>query len=880
MTLATSGLTIPPAAHINAAAGPRRLAVAAARSVVPLIYGQYRITGMVLNVLAHASNTDLVLVQVLWAHAGDSVNDVLLNDEALPSGASITNYTGSQVAVDSALSAAFTAQSITYTDTLAGYMYSVLHLPKREFTGQLNVSARIRGRKLYDPRLDSTVAGGSGSHRLATPSTWAWSDNPSLALADYLYSSTYGAGETVDWVSVQAAANANDALLSGAKKRLIGAAFTQAVSAQAMSDTLRAYASCWLIPTSAGIKLLADADAAAVATYAHASGAIASLEGLTRRDLGDAPTAVEVIYTDTSATPWRDASVIVNLSGAGSTRPWRLSTIRLPGIHRFGQAKREATERLNKFNLNDLSCTLEVFDIGIRHEIGDIVNITHPLGPTDKPMRVVDSPEMPGPGRWRLPLVEHDPAAYSTLVESEPTYTDTGRVVQVGPPPSVTALAYTLVSGAVRLTWDEPSISDYRSTYLRRGASWAAGTKLDGTAGSTIATGGQFDWRWPSAGTYTVRARHMDRSGQLSTAEATLSVTVTANDLALQPTQFTGGGNLLRNSSFEVDSDGDGVPDYWTGVSIGTGLTVTPSQSTNATHGRWSFRMQISGISAPTSQATHQYFQTLDATLLPKVQPGKRYVCSAEFLPGHLDYSARISVFWYDAALSLLSSTNENTALTSTTDWTRVWSSVLTAPANAAFARVGLGLARPSVNSTTSTSMRIDAAMFMTAESAAGYWPADSATGDLLPGAATTAVSAFDEDETVSGLTSGHDLDVCSCAYTNDGERDVKVFIEGSQELAITVTAGAGTVRGTPYWGFTADVGITVPVAAFTGSDYRDCTSAGGTVRWRFAQGWTATIPPGKTLTAWLRLESLEQSGSATWTVSAKNSSARILVLK
>ena len=41
----------------------------------------------------------------------------------------------------------------------------------------------IRGKRCYDPRKDSTVAGGSGSHRWATPSTWEWTEN--AAICDY-----------------------------------------------------------------------------------------------------------------------------------------------------------------------------------------------------------------------------------------------------------------------------------------------------------------------------------------------------------------------------------------------------------------------------------------------------------------------------------------------------------------------------------------------------------------------------------------------------------------------------------------------------------------------------------------------------------------------
>lgn len=38
----------------------------------------------------------------------------------------------------------------------------------------------VKGKHCYDPRKDSTVPGGSGSHRWNTPSTWEWSDNPAV----------------------------------------------------------------------------------------------------------------------------------------------------------------------------------------------------------------------------------------------------------------------------------------------------------------------------------------------------------------------------------------------------------------------------------------------------------------------------------------------------------------------------------------------------------------------------------------------------------------------------------------------------------------------------------------------------------------------------
>lgn len=427
MALVYAGLTIPSAAVLNSVATPRPLAAAGARALVPLVYGQDRVAGLILNVLLSGAGSSTLLVQVLWCHACQSVGTLKLNDRDLVSGATATHYTGSQSTADAALVAAFAAQSITYTDTLAGYAYSVVAMPVNVFDGQLGFSALIQGRKLYDPRLDSTN-GGSGTHRLATPSTWAYSANPALALADWLYSSAYGANDPPLWSSVITAANANDALIGSPTEthRVIGLTLSAAAPVPAVAEALRAYAGVWLVPTSGGVKLLPDATASSAATYSHASGHIAAIDALALRDLGNSPTAVEVVYTDARQVPYRSASAFAQRAGAGTTLPWRLSTVALPGIQRYGQAVREATERLNKLTLSDLSTTLEVFDGGIAHEVGDVVTVSHPVGLVSKLFRLNAPPQLVGPGRWRLPLSEYDPAVYSAAVASAPTYSDSG----------------------------------------------------------------------------------------------------------------------------------------------------------------------------------------------------------------------------------------------------------------------------------------------------------------------------------------------------------------------------------------------------------------------------------------------------------------------
>ena len=74
--------------------------------------------------------------------------------------------------------------------------------------------------KVYDPRLDSTRPGGSGAHRIATESTYAWSENPALHYAQYAYGrfqngkKVMGCGfpdDAIDWTAIAAWANVCDA---------------------------------------------------------------------------------------------------------------------------------------------------------------------------------------------------------------------------------------------------------------------------------------------------------------------------------------------------------------------------------------------------------------------------------------------------------------------------------------------------------------------------------------------------------------------------------------------------------------------------------------------------------------------------------------------
>lgn len=80
------------------------------------------------------------------------------------------------------------------------------------------LSAKLKGVRVYDPRLDSTN-GGSGTQRVDDVLTWAWSNNPILCAATYsiMQVSDGGMGvphARIDWPSVAAAASVCDETIS------------------------------------------------------------------------------------------------------------------------------------------------------------------------------------------------------------------------------------------------------------------------------------------------------------------------------------------------------------------------------------------------------------------------------------------------------------------------------------------------------------------------------------------------------------------------------------------------------------------------------------------------------------------------------------------
>ena len=214
------GPKVPPAVGLSS----RDVTVRSALEYRKIVYGQARVSGPVAYVNTSDTSNNLLwyVVPMCWGESEDLIsvwidkNEIPKADIAWTAGTGGADGTGTgEVStarwvgasssravkvryylgedaqpVCGALDTAHT--EITSTFRLRGVTYCVFELLYNENTEQVwqsgapgNLAAVIKGRKIYDPRLDSTN-GGSGAHRYTDATTWEWSDNPALCVADYL----------------------------------------------------------------------------------------------------------------------------------------------------------------------------------------------------------------------------------------------------------------------------------------------------------------------------------------------------------------------------------------------------------------------------------------------------------------------------------------------------------------------------------------------------------------------------------------------------------------------------------------------------------------------------------------------------------------------
>ncbi|MBY6223551.1 phage tail protein [Ferrimonas balearica] len=187
------------------------------------IYGRAMVSGpLVFAEETGEDNAYLHLVIPLAGHPCDGVEAVYFGDElAWRNGqlqrrfagkARIKAHLGRQTSADADLVRECQRWGRAHIGKGMTYLYVRLqHDPDVYPNGVPNIKALVRGKRVYDPRRDSSI-GGDGEQRWDTPATWAWSENWALCVLDFTrFESGVGANASeIDLPSFAAAANDSD----------------------------------------------------------------------------------------------------------------------------------------------------------------------------------------------------------------------------------------------------------------------------------------------------------------------------------------------------------------------------------------------------------------------------------------------------------------------------------------------------------------------------------------------------------------------------------------------------------------------------------------------------------------------------------------------
>lgn len=405
-------LSRPSATRINSTA-PREvtLTISGQNEIIPVTYGEDRISGLwIVRPYTHIGTGELRFAMLWGWGPAEGVQDVYINGADVPSGVTMTHYTGEPgQGIDPTLGADIPG----FGDVFEGCAYTVFRVPPATITGfpqTAQIEAVFRGRKVLDPRTN----------------TIAWSRNPALALLDFCTDTRYGPGMPVR--GIEAVADRCDSLVGGVEVRSqIGLTLTAGQHLDAWLDVLSTYAECLWSYDGDGILTVPDApgEVAAVISRDDVVGDSWRFQGA---NLASAPTVVTVNWRRSTGTAeqWTDEPAIQELPGVSTGEVAEIrSDLSLPGIRRAGEANRKALTRLRRLQF-PASYAWQMFDRGIVFQRGDIVQLPDTRGLNSCLVRVL-SIEMVALGIYQIAAEHYDPSIYpDDIIPGEETVVPVG----------------------------------------------------------------------------------------------------------------------------------------------------------------------------------------------------------------------------------------------------------------------------------------------------------------------------------------------------------------------------------------------------------------------------------------------------------------------
>ncbi len=197
-----------------------------ANAHIPIVYGTRKVGGNVIFVETSGNDNEFLYMAIIVSEGEiDDITKIFVNDNEVTFNGDLADNTQRTVAssdanffkapdADSSAESLITVEPHYGTDSqsasslldelsswtsnhrLRGLAYIALKFKwNSDAFGSLpQVTAIVKGRKVYNPNLDGTKTGGSGSHRQNDSTTWEYSDNGIYQMLDYLRNERFGMG--------------------------------------------------------------------------------------------------------------------------------------------------------------------------------------------------------------------------------------------------------------------------------------------------------------------------------------------------------------------------------------------------------------------------------------------------------------------------------------------------------------------------------------------------------------------------------------------------------------------------------------------------------------------------------------------------------------
>lgn len=560
---------------------------------VPLAYGAFQ-TPWLPSVVEYDDGTWTVLGLIAVGEL-EAIDGVWMNGAAPPAGVSFNTYTGTtSQGVDPLLQAARPSWSsnLVYSDgagNQVGMAYLVVQYTDDDFSGRPSIVIEGRGRKVFNPATALVE----------------YSTTPALCLADVLTDPINGRGESVDNASLLALAATNDESVGGVPRRQLGLVLDSRQETDAWVETLRGYAACWVNKRGAVWHFTPDRPRAVDLVATADDVDQQQLLRLGRADEIDVPTQVVIEFTDTTPDIWQPREYTYPESLPAGT-PRRISEVRLPGVHRYAQAVREAQERYNKLRVESRTVEWHGYDEQIAREAGDVVQLSHPIGLTNQLLRITRSPRERAPGLWQLQCAAYDASVYSDAAPVDPGDISAGSFLGRAPE-TISALPYIALEQGTAIKTGVPTLV----LRARRGVQNITTGSIQLYVGNTLVTQANGYGAGSNGYVAFIEAPDITDSLVVKLKDGPFGVEYDSQTLVdLTDGIGSNGENavvgILSNQSHPVAADADGTGyvlsaagglfQVWDGQSEVTGAAVTYSVEGGSTKNGLTLSINSSGI--------------------------------------------------------------------------------------------------------------------------------------------------------------------------------------------------------------------------------------------------------------------------------------------